>query len=324
MKKNFTISMIVLVACLGLCLFIPNKKANASTYDLYQINYASFSGDVYIQEMFERFIDDNDDNIYIRDDGNDNFTIMVLGEELISYWGQGVRNIDDFYSVISIVYKMDEESYIDIYYQIYFNFNVQGFIEITNFDYYIDSTGFENYFVYDDNQFLYFLTYTLELSELSYISFDIYLDTETIYSGEKSNQIIFNYGVNEVADLIIEEASNNLLNNGEIIRTYDLPFTQEQLTEYGQIKYNEGYNQGIQDGLQTEDLDQAYNNGYNEGYNTAKTLFGNVDFFTSIFNGLGAFFSIELLPNITFGMIIGIPFLISFVWFVIKNMRGGS
>lgn len=112
--------------------------------------------------------------------------------------------------------------------------------------------------------------------------------------------------------------------NPELIKElelYDLANVINAIEIADRLAYTRGYNKALEE---TPDVQEAYQNGYNEGYATASALSGGMDFFTGIFTSLGAFFSIQLLPNITFGMIVGIPFLISFVWFVIKNMRGGS
>lgn len=80
-----------------------------------------------------------------------------------------------------------------------------------------------------------------------------------------------------------------------ILSTYTTAYQTGYLTGF-----NEGYDQGVQEGL---------------------TSTGWIE---NIFTGIGAFLNIEILPNITIGLCIGIPFIISLAWFVIKSFRGGG
>lgn len=80
---------------------------------------------------------------------------------------------------------------------------------------------------------------------------------------------------------------------------------------------NIGYESGYEVGNRT---------GYNEGVAYQKAISGESgkNFFVNIFEGIGSFFKIELFPGISFGLILGIPFIISVAWFVIRSFRGGE
>lgn len=71
---------------------------------------------------------------------------------------------------------------------------------------------------------------------------------------------------------------------------------------------------------------ESYKLGYEEGVSYQKAISGESgkNTFITIFEAVGSFLSIELFPGITFGLIIGIPFVISVAWVVIRLFRGGG
>lgn len=65
--------------------------------------------------------------------------------------------------------------------------------------------------------------------------------------------------------------------------------------------------------------------GYDEGVSYQATQQLTSDgWIKNIFTGIGSFLAIEIIPNVTIGLIVGIPFIISVAWFVIKMARGGG
>ena len=81
--------------------------------------------------------------------------------------------------------------------------------------------------------------------------------------------------------------------------------------QYGSAQYQQGqpgYNAIYQAGRQA---------GLNENI-------GTQNWFIKIFEGVDSFLSIRIFPNITFGVLLGIPFIISVVWFIIRSFRGGG
>lgn len=81
--------------------------------------------------------------------------------------------------------------------------------------------------------------------------------------------------------------------------------------QYGSAPYQEGnagYNAIYQAGRQA---------GLNENI-------GTQSWFIKIFEGVDSFLNIRIFPNITFGVLLGIPFVISVVWFIIRSFRGGG
>ena len=81
--------------------------------------------------------------------------------------------------------------------------------------------------------------------------------------------------------------------------------------QYGTAQYQQGqpgYNAIYQAGRQA---------GLNENI-------GTQNWFIKIFEGVDSFLNIRIFPNITFGVLLGIPFVISVVWFIIRSFRGGG
>ena len=72
-----------------------------------------------------------------------------------------------------------------------------------------------------------------------------------------------------------------------------------------------------------DNYNTGYNNGYKEGYNKAvsESNLGSYNWLTSAFNTLKNLFEIELLPNLKLGYLLGIPFVIMLVSFIISWFR---
>lgn len=77
------------------------------------------------------------------------------------------------------------------------------------------------------------------------------------------------------------------------------------------IGYFTGYYDGIDDGTQ-------------KGINIGESKQINMNWIKSIFTAIGGVLSIQIFPSVTIGMIVGIPFIISLAWFVIRMFRGGG
>ncbi len=87
-----------------------------------------------------------------------------------------------------------------------------------------------------------------------------------------------------------------------------------------------GYTSGEQAGAAPY---QPGNPGYQAIYEAGKQAgiaenIGTVNWFVSAFSAVDAFLNIRIFPNITFGYLLGIPFIISLVWFIIRTFRGGG
>lgn len=78
-----------------------------------------------------------------------------------------------------------------------------------------------------------------------------------------------------------------------------------------EIGYYTGYLSGKDDGIQ-------------QGINIGETNQINMSWIQSIFQAMQGFFNIQIFPRVTLGIIVGIPFIISLAWFVIKMFRGGG
>lgn len=62
--------------------------------------------------------------------------------------------------------------------------------------------------------------------------------------------------------------------------------------------------------------------GYSAGFESAEI--GTGAWFITAFNAVDRFLNIRIFPNITFGVLLGIPFVISVAWFIIRMFRGGG
>ena len=86
-----------------------------------------------------------------------------------------------------------------------------------------------------------------------------------------------------------------------------------------------GYTSGTQAGAAPY---QPGNTGYNEifqaGYNAGLTAQPAAAWYEAAFTAVDDFLNIHIFPNITFGELFGIPFVISVVWFIIRMFRGGG
>lgn len=99
--------------------------------------------------------------------------------------------------------------------------------------------------------------------------------------------------------------------------------------------YNQGYNDGESSGYDNgynDGYDYGFNNGYdlgyNDGYQTAindgSADFGLTAMLSGLFVGLGSLLSIELLPNISIGMIIAVPVVFGIIAFILGKRGGGD
>ena len=78
-----------------------------------------------------------------------------------------------------------------------------------------------------------------------------------------------------------------------------------------------GYWVGLDEGLNVSGYKEAYDKGVKYTENTAST------WFKGVFKGIQGFLDIRIM-NVSLGAIILVPFAISFVWFIIRQFRGGG
>jgi hypothetical protein len=91
------------------------------------------------------------------------------------------------------------------------------------------------------------------------------------------------------------------------------PYTQESLIN---IDYENGYIKGQKLG---------YNLGYDDGVSTQATKqLTSTGWIQNIFGGISSLLNIQIFPGVTIGIIVGIPFVISLAYFVIRAFRGGG
>lgn len=103
-----------------------------------------------------------------------------------------------------------------------------------------------------------------------------------------------------------------------------------------QDTYNRGLSEGITQG-KSDGIREVVNNPnrynlytyeqYNENYQRGinETNEGlSMNWFTMIFSTIASVLSLKMFGNVSLGMIVLIPFSITFVWFIVKSFRGGD
>lgn len=86
-----------------------------------------------------------------------------------------------------------------------------------------------------------------------------------------------------------------------------------------------GYTSGTQAGAAPyQPGNSGYNDIYQAGYNAGLAAQPAAAWYEAAFTAVDDFLSIHIFPNITFGELFGIPFVISVVWFIIRMFRGGG
>lgn len=69
----------------------------------------------------------------------------------------------------------------------------------------------------------------------------------------------------------------------------------------------------------------GYNLGYDDGKDAQATQqLTSTGWISSIFGGISSLLNIQIFPGVTIGIIVGIPFVISLAYFVIRAFRGGG
>lgn len=151
------------------------------------------------------------------------------------------------------------------------------------------------------------------------------------FTNVNANSIIEDYYFDESDRLHYTTiCARDILLTGEFLVALD--FKDELLRDYsivinkiftGYYLLNSNYNTGHTIGYD-EGLDEGDRSGYDRGYNkgTADTETAKY-WFTGLFEGFQGFLNIEIM-GISIGTIILIPFAITFVWFIIRQFRGGG
>ena len=194
---------------------------------------------------------------------------------------------------------------------------------------YIDLLSFS-----DSNNNIYKMRFNNDANDANYLNIDLYTNNDSInfYNdnlGELSAQNITNFRiwctniVNAQATITGASAYDNNI------------ITQLYVYQLGSSGYNEGYQDGEEAGYQAGAQDgfaegehrgyqDGYTDGYGEGYSVGQASEIDTNWLMGLFDAVGAVLGMELLPNLTIGVIVGIPFVISVIWFIIRQLRGGG
>lgn len=152
-----------------------------------------------------------------------------------------------------------------------------------------------------------------------YYNYYYYRDNEEILNG---NSLLFQFGYNDYINVInirsiicidltqmFGEGNEPTLEECKTIFTASYyPYTTNTPMQMG---YYTGYFNGRDDGL-------------NEGINIGESNQITLSWVQSIFQAIQGVLNIQIFPRVTIGIIVGIPFIISLAWFIIKMFRGGG
>ena len=223
-----------------------------------------------------------------------------------------------------------------------FNNNLENLIEYTfttGFEPNVDTTGLTALYVdlltfEDASENQYIMRYNNNAESAQYLNIDLYInnDATPFYNsnaGELTAQNELNFRVwavnainNEATITGATAYSNNII---EKIFVYAV----------GSASYEAGYQNGLETGM-TEGAEagfaegqrigyaDGYADGTADGYNEGLSAQIDTTWLTGLFNSVDAFLNIHIFPNITFGVLLGIPFVISVAWFIIRMFRGGG
>lgn len=147
----------------------------------------------------------------------------------------------------------------------------------------------------------------------------------------------YNLGFNEGKAQGLNEGYNNGYQDGYNLGSsvgYSRGYTAG-LDDGEVIGYNQGYSVGYGDGEvvgYNDGYDYGYNNGYDLGFddgyqaavNDGSADFGIKSLMSGLFVGLGSLLSIELLPNISIGMIVAVPVVFGIIAFILGKRGGGD
>ena len=186
----------------------------------------------------------------------------------------------------------------------------------------------------DSDNNIYKMRFNNDTNDANYLNIDLYTNNDSInfYNdnlGELSAQSITNFRiwctniVNAQATITGASAYDNNI------------ITQLYVYRLGSSGYNEGYQDGEEAGYQAGAQDgfvegehrgyqDGYTDGYGEGYEIGQASEIDTNWLMGLFDAVGAVLRMELLPNLTIGVIVGIPFVISVIWFIIRQLRGGG
>lgn len=146
----------------------------------------------------------------------------------------------------------------------------------------------------------------------------------------------------QVGDIIIiMEHELHIMRNNSIVKTFVYTelsglfmFQNVVFDERYQDGYNDGYDSGFSNGYDSgeqsgyaDGWDNGYNFGYDKGFSdglsesdtTYNGVFGTIA--NGIFAPIALIFGIELLPNITVGMIILVPLIFGLIAFIVGGKK---
>lgn len=178
----------------------------------------------------------------------------------------------------------------------------------------LDENGHQYYMFGEDTQFLRF-------QSLDNLDYDAYIWNHLASENEIENALFYffeyNYVETEQGELTFVDDNyfpNILKNFKQYSRGYDEGFN---------FGYADGIEEGYGNGLEIGYRD-GITEGYAEGFNDGESSQIDVNFMQSIFTSLDAFFQIHFAPNLTIGELFLAPLIIWFVWFIIKQFKGGD
>lgn len=221
------------------------------------------------------------------------------------------------FDIDEIISYYDGENYIAEFYITFENFNdnpAYFYINIYMSDIYLDVQGGDIETDIDIN-FMNYYSYAKIYDGAYNYAYDLGLDAgyDDGYAEGRDDGYAEGYTLGETAGY--NDGLDIGYYNGYEVGHYD-GYTEGEAYGYT-TGLDEGYWYGLDEGLNLSGYKEAYEKGIAKAENTATT------WFKGIFNGLQGFLNIEIM-GISIGAIILIPVAISFVWFIIRQFRGGG
>lgn len=321
MKKKILVCCAILLLLFNSIFYYcqNNKKICAMTYDaniyqekldkVYIYNATSFDNFNY-NETYDKYIM----HIIIPYDENIiNYEATVIDYTYIVLPAVSDFNVDitEFYELDSGSIKIEPQNVGHYNNYISINFNVPK---------------------YTYNSQLYYILFTLDNL--------IFIDDTWGYGGQRilinSYWSIYQY-TQQYNSIQVSNAYENGRQNGQSAG-YTTGYTEGQSAGYeegeragyssGQSAgYTTGYTVGYEEGEingQEKGYTAGKTDGYNAGYTAGQNAQINLTWFENLFSSISAFFNIKLLPFVSIGEIISIPFVITVIWFIIRQLRGGG
>lgn len=154
------------------------------------------------------------------------------------------------------------------------------------------------------------------------------------YAFGRQEGVAFGYDL-ALSELSDSEFYESILAEGKrqgIVEGFNEGFVEGILTAFegGFEGFGETELRGLKDNISysywlgvSADSGEMYQDGYQDGFKVGQNNPTSISWALALFSAMGLFLSVPLLgPNITIGVIVGVPLILSLIFFVLKLIRG--